>query len=85
MLDKLLEKLSLSPLYILIAIIILCVTCIIITLIIQREKTKRTKLLTDKVSPSKKDDIIEKQLEEELSSKSENDRNIIDLQKLLKS
>lgn len=41
--------------------------------------------MTDKVSPSKKDDIIEKQLEEELSSKSENDSNIIDLQKLLKS
>ena len=59
----------------LVAIALVGIIAIVITLIIQKGKTRRTEILSEKVSPRKKNKIIEKQLKKEI----ENKGNIIQL------
>ncbi len=66
-----------------VAFIVLCVVAVIIVIVIQRGKTKRVKMLTDSVPPSKKDELIGKQLEKELEGISENKNNILDFTKFI--
>lgn len=67
---------SLSPcissIVLVIICIIVCSTIIAVVFIIQWGRTARAKILADNVSPERKEDIIGKQLEEELGDKSEN-------------
>lgn len=77
MLSRILENISDSSPHIyligsVIICVIVCITIIAVTYIVQRGRTARTKILTDNVSPEKRGDIIGKQLEEELGDKSEN-------------
>ena len=59
----------------LVAIALVGIIAIVITLIIQKGKTRRTEILSEKVTPRKKNKIIEKQLKKEI----ENKGNIIQL------
>lgn len=53
-----------------------CGTIIVVTIVNQWGRTKRAEILTEKVSSQKKEDIIGKQLEEELGDRSENKNDV---------
>lgn len=67
----------------LIAIVVICITIIFIVIIIQCGKTKRAEILTKDVTPSKKDELVGKQLENELECENKDKGKIIDFEKFL--
>ncbi len=77
MLSRILGDTSVSSPYtylmgLVIICVIVCITIIVVTSIIQWGRIIRVKILADKVSPEKGKDIVGKQLEEELGDRGEN-------------
>lgn len=69
------DKLLTILIFVLLIILVVAITAIIIVAIVQHGKTKRAGILSEKSSPDKKKEIIEKQLENEVVDKQDNNKD----------